>query len=101
MPPELAQSEPARLEAVLSEGARSEAARTQAALSRAEHEGRIASAAEVAATHPQDRVYSGVFGNGRVVALLKNSDGYAFGQRIVFENGVEANLLIAELAPRH
>jgi hypothetical protein len=70
-------------------------------LSTAEREGRKASAEAVAATHPQDRVYSGIFGNGRVVALLKNEDGFAFGQRIVFENGVEANLLITELAPRH
>ncbi|MDB5977730.1 MAG: hypothetical protein JWR07_4490 [Nevskia sp.] len=51
--------------------------------------------------HPQDRVVSGLFGNGRVVALLKNAEGYAYGHRIQFENGMEAELLITGVATRH
>lgn len=52
-------------------------------------------------THPQDLVVSGLFGNGRVVALLKNAEGYAYGHRIQFENGMEAELLITGVATRH
>lgn len=52
-------------------------------------------------THPQDRVYSGMFGTGEVVELLKNAEGYAYGHRIRFENGMEAQLLITELPTRH
>lgn len=63
------------------------------------------SSAETAATadtvHPHDRVYSGMFGHGQVVELLKNTDGYAYGQRIRFENGMEAQLLITDLPVRH
>jgi hypothetical protein len=51
--------------------------------------------------HPQDRVYSGVFGHGRVTELLKTADGHAFGHRILFDNGVLTELLIVEVAPRH
>lgn len=51
--------------------------------------------------HPKDRVYSGVFGHGRVTALLKTADGYAFGHRILFDNGVLTELLIVDVAPRH
>lgn len=53
------------------------------------------------AVHPEDRVYSGLFGTGRVVELLKNDEGYAYGHRIVFDNGMEAQLLITELPIRH
>ncbi len=51
--------------------------------------------------HPQDRIYSGMFGNGRVIELLKTTEGFAYGHRIVFENGMEAQLLITELPTRH
>lgn len=52
-------------------------------------------------THPQDRVFSGLFGHGRVVELLKNAEGYAYGHRIQFENGMQAELLITDVATRH
>jgi hypothetical protein len=58
-------------------------------------------AGEGGAVHPEDRVYSGMFGDGRVVELLKNEHGYAYGQRIVFDNGMEAQLLITGLPTRH
>jgi hypothetical protein len=52
-------------------------------------------------THPQDRVHSGMFGQGEVVELLKNAEGYAYGHRIRFENGMEAELLITGVPTRH
>lgn len=64
-----------------------------------------AAAAESAAgapeVHPEDRVYSGMFGHGQVVELLKNAEGYAYGHRVLFENGMEAELLITGLPVRH
>ena len=54
-----------------------------------------------AGVHPHDVIYSGLFGNGQVVELLKNADGYAYGHRIRFENGMEAELLITNLPTRH
>ena len=51
--------------------------------------------------HPHDQVFSGLFGHGRVVELLKNAEGYAYGHRIQFENGMEAELLITDVVTRH
>ncbi len=59
-------------------------------------------AAEAArALEQQDRVYSGLFGYGWVVGLLQMPDGTAYGQRIQFENGTEAELRILGLSIRH
>lgn len=58
-------------------------------------------ASQADSVHPHDRVYSGMFGHGRVIELLKNTEGYAYGQRIRFENGMEAQLLITDLPVRH
>jgi len=58
-------------------------------------------AAGTPAVHPEDRVYSGMLGHGQVVELLKNAEGYAYGHRVLFENGMEAELLITGLPIRH
>jgi hypothetical protein len=70
-------------------------------LSNLELAGSQALAADADKVHPHDQIFSGLFGPGRVVELLKNADGYAYGHRIRFENGMEAELLITDVVTRH
>jgi hypothetical protein len=56
---------------------------------------------ESAAAMAQDRFHSGMFGQGEVVQLLTDAEGCAYGHRIRFENGMEAELLITDVPTRH